>query len=244
MYRQFYSSTFVNNESPLMSNVIVYVSHENRVSHENQVSLEKNILCWQINFAQVSLFMLSYTILRVCFAKNSKNSLLASNIVSCIACWRCLIYHDLSELINYYWYDLVLMTIKKDKLMVFHHVVTLYAISHCPIYEDYEKIMSILWMCKLSDVFVHQYHIAQASDLLNYYPITVKIYQLITIIYTCVAWFVLRIIFIITLFPFQSTKANIMIPIFIAINFYWIIKRIKLAVKIAGTIKCESKYNR
>ncbi len=200
-------------------------------------------LCWQIDIKKVILFISSYILLCWVYEKNNKHQVLVSNIISCIACWRCLLYHDLSELISYYWYDLMLMTIKKDWLMILHHVFTIYGISHCPNYEDYDKIMSILWACKLSDVVVHQYHIAQASNLIEHYPIAIKIYQIVTIIYTCVAWFMLRIVFIMSLFPFYSAKANILIPIFVSVNLYWIIKRMKLAMKIASAIKNDIMEN-
>ena len=189
-------------------------------------------ICWQFDDWHVLYLLSSYILIVSIFNHKQKKEVLASSIISCFTCWKFIIDQNTTHLIQYYWYDLILVGIKLDWLMIAHHLFTIYGISHCTWYLDYDNIITILKVMKISDVLIYQYKITNALELEKHFPVGIRIYQCITHGSTCILWFVLRIIYILTLFPFETLKANSVIPIFLVINFYWIIKLSKLTTYI------------
>lgn len=198
--------------------------------------IDDSLLCWQYDIQHIVTLLLSYATLRVIFRSYQKNDTLASNIIANFACLRFVMYGNLSHIIQYYWYDLILVVYQLNWLMIVHHLFTLYGISHCPIFVDYDKVMQILQLTKSGDILMHHYKITNALELEEKYPRLIRIYQVFTITFTCALWILYRILGIANLFPFESTKANVLIPIFVLMNIYWIFKLINLSVRIVKSI--------
>ena len=144
---------------------------------------------------------------------------------------------DLDLMISYYWYDLLLVIYMRDYLMIAHHIFTVYGISHCEWYVDHAKVVMMLKTMKTSDVLMHHYKITDALELEKKYPIGIYIYQIFTVSFTCVTWLILRIFNTLTLFPFISAKANILIPLFLVINFVWILKLLALVSRLCSKVQ-------
>lgn len=195
------------------------------------------VVCWQFNPTQVVKYLLAYLIIRLLSSNYPKSHQFATNIISNISCWTYVLTGDLDLMISYYWYDLILVLCVKDYLMIVHHIFTLYGISHCTWYVDHAKVVTMLKTMKTSDVLTHHYKITDALELEKKYPVGIYMYQIFTVSFTCIMWLVLRIFNTLTLFPFTSTKANILIPLFLAINFAWIFKLVALVSRLCSKVK-------
>jgi hypothetical protein len=163
-------------------------------------------------------------------AKNAKVIVAAS--VSALSCLQYVITKDISGIINYYWYDLVISIMAKNKIMIAHHIFTLYAISHCPSHVEYQNVINMMYYMKLSDVVLHHYKISNLLQLDIKYPKFIKTYQLITLSYTVCAWAYLRFYYCLTLLPLNTTEANIMLPGFLAVLFTWWYKLVKITYNV------------
>lgn len=207
--------------------------------YDSPLSLSTDIpvVCWQFNPTQVAKYLLAYFVIRLLSSNYPKSHQLATNLVSNISCWIYVLNGDLDLMISYYWYDLILTLYIKDHLMIIHHIFTLYGISHCLWYSDHDKVIIMLKTMKTSDILMHHYKITDALELEKKYPIGIYVYQICTVSFTCVMWLVFRIFNTLTLFPFTSTKANVLIPIFLLINFAWIFKLLVLVSRLCSKIR-------
>ncbi len=199
----------------------------------------ESIICWQTEYQNIFILLAVNVLLTWLFKRYPKKEIIATNLISSFECWRYVLYGNLSHLIQYYWYGLIMMIIQKDWIMVAHHLFTIYGISHCPWYVDYNKVMDMLLVMKFSDLFIHHYKITNGLELERLYPIGIRVYQVITISITALMWFVFRIMLVATMYPFNSTKANILIPIFQLVILMWIVKLLKLAGSLVSKIYVE-----
>ena len=193
---------------------------------------EDYVVCWQFNPQRVLMHAMVYFMIRLITNKYPKNHQIASNIISSYSCVAYVLTDDLEQLISYYWYDLVIMLCNRDYIMIAHHLFTIYGISHCTWYLDYEKVFIMLKTMKLSDVLVHHHKIVDALELEKKYFTLATVYKIFTVFVTCVLWVLLRVIHTATLFPFEVLKTNILIPIFLLVNVAWVIKLLFLVKRL------------
>ncbi len=194
------------------------------------------LICWQFNGEQILVYFGMYFALSILTYRYPKSHQISSNIVSNASCWIYLLSNNVDRLISYYWYDLILMILHGDHLMILHHVFTLYGIMHCPSYVDYSKIMLMLRIIKASDILIHHYKIIDGFNPQGVRYLLAKIHQFIAVLYTCISWFLLRIIAVIYLFPFMSVKANVLIPVFLMLQIVWLWKLTKTLKHILNDI--------
>ena len=201
-------------------------------------NLRKKDVCYQINFIYVIGFMLLYQFMyrkakRLQYINNVKVHQLVSNLISNITCVLFLFTHNKDLIFSYYWYDLTMMYLTLDKVMIIHHVFTLHGISHCPDYPDYDNIFSVLYIMKLADVFMHYYKILDTLQIDNRYSKFIIVFiQIITVILTGILWLIFRVFYILNMFPFKTDKTNFIVFAFIIANIYWITKLYRLVVKL------------
>lgn len=167
----------------------------------------------------VNIFTI-YAILSYSFKNYENRHLLASNIVSLMCCWRYIAYKNTSHVISYYWYDLVLSIIKRDKLMILHHLFTLYALAHTILHPDYQVIVDVMYAVKCSDIFIHFDKIVKNLEFVNTMS---DLFRLTTILLTYVLWIKYRLIYIITYIPYLKTNTNVILAIlFVCICAVWL----------------------
>jgi hypothetical protein len=205
----------------------------------NNTNVYLQVVCMQFNSNQIIYYLLAYAVLMGITRGYPKRHQFVSNLISSYSCIYYLITGDLPRMISYYWYDLIIMLAVRDYLMIAHHIFTLYGILHCSWYPDYENIIIALKIMKTSDILMHHYKITDGLELEKKYPLFITMYQIFTIGFTCLAWLRYRIFYMISLFPFETTKANILMPLFLITNFLWIFKMGFLINRLCKRLKFE-----
>lgn len=199
-------------------------------------------ICFELDVHQVTYLLLAYYFLYSLAERYPKRHILVSNLISSASCWKFVFTQDLSSLISYYWYDLILMTYHRSWLYVSHHVVTLYFLMHCEDSPDYENLILLSWTMKASDLLIHHYKITDAMELDLYYPRATKIYQLITTSITILAWVALRCVATLMVMPVNVPVNNFILPAFVLVNMWWVVKMCSLVKKIWQDLKL-SKFH-
>lgn len=178
--------------------------------------------CIYFNIAEISKYYLLYFGLLFLFRNNKRPSELSALVVSSLVCWKCIIFRSHAGIVSYYWYDLFLMLHKQDKLMILHHLFSLYSLNTCSWNPDYERIYTSLFLLKTADLFLHHYKISDMLDI----PKTkcLYIYQLIISILTFILWIVFRLILPFGIYPFYNKYYELSCMILHIVNFLWSVK--------------------
>lgn len=222
---------------------ILYKEHaqymENYNAFENFEPLYDTI-CLQFRVHKVLQYFMMYLVLRLITSGYKKSDNLSSCIVSMLVCWKCIITRDMRDVIDYYWYDLALALVRKDSLIILHHVISLYALQHCSDHPDYERIHIATVLMKTGDVVLHHYKITDALELYDKWPIGIRVYQMMTMSATIGLWIVFRVIMPMALYPFESYTFYVIAVGFHCFNVYWIYKMCILTKSIGEKIMKKS----
>ena len=180
-------------------------------------------------------------VLNAIFRSYRKRQIASMHIISTLACLEFMFTRNLSALVAYYQYDLIVSFIVDDRLMMLHHVFTLYGIQHCSTFADWNAVWQILILMKSSDLLIHQYKITNALELEKRWPEFITRYQVFALTYTIITWMIYRVYYILRMMPFTTLKANIIIPIFVAFNLYWIHKQWSILLKVIDGYRMRTR---
>lgn len=193
-----------------------------------------NNMCFEFDVYKIVKYFLMYALLRFVTKKYKKRQVLSSNLVSMYVCWRFLLVRDFSDVIAYYWYDLVLSIVARDPLMVLHHLVSLFGLQQCFWHPDYESIRLGAVLLKSGDLFLHHYKITDALELYNRFPLGTRIYQACTVFATILLWLYFRVFRALDVYPFETSMFHFVAVVFHCLNMMWIVK---LCILLFKTIK-------
>jgi hypothetical protein len=199
---------------------------------------EDQFICMSYDISQITMFFVVYAALYCILdvRKYKKAFEITSLIISSLACWLFVYSLDYNLLLSYYWYDIVLMIYNRDITMIAHHWLVIYGLCHCPTYGDYQNVLMMILSAKISDLFVHQNKIISYLDLESgnrtTFKTAIKLWRLSSILITLILWALFRFLFIMSLFPFNTLEANILMPIFLLVNAMWVPKLIQNATTI------------
>lgn len=201
----------------------------------------------RINVPQILLFIGTYLFILDRINVKYKNRIykhhqFVSNVMSNATCILFLYSGDINMLISYYWYDLIFMIWQKDILMILHHIITIYGISHSETHSDYNNMLIVLLRMKTGDVFMHYYKIIDSIKFNNEWQILAYFVQYTSVLITLLLWLIFRITFILGMFPFNTLKANMVVTSFTIVNIWWTCKMHILAKKIYRRICNEMRY--
>jgi hypothetical protein len=197
--------------------------------------------CLYFDIAEISKYYLLYFCLLYLFQNNKRSTELSALVVSSLVCWKCILFRSHAGIVSYYWYDLFLMIHKKDKLMILHHLFSLYSLNTCSWDPDYERIYTSLFLLKTGDLFLHHYKISDIIDI----PKTkwVYIYQLVISFLTLVLWIVFRIILPFGMYPFYNKYYEVSCMVLHIVNFLWVVKLYFTIERIYYKLITYDKYN-
>jgi len=144
---------------------------------------------------------------------------LASTLTAMLACWTHVLffYPDDAWIVAYYWFDLVIMIIVKDYLLMVHHLVVLYGLYQDVSHPDYHSIHMLLYVIKIGDLFLHIPYIIEQFKW--NYPKTFTAFR----IFNLASWTVCRLWFT-WVTPFVSWDHLLIKVFFIPLNLWWMNK--------------------
>lgn len=192
------------------------------------------MVCFSFNAYNYVTLLIIYFLLVLVFKNYEKKQILASNILAALNLYAYLWTENFELIINYYIYDTTITILHKDYLMLIHHMVTLYGITHCSDHADYYTMQKLVYIIKSSDLLFHHYQITKSLHLTQYKA--VKIYQLFTIVFTMLAWTVLRFGVVISMMPFNTYKTHALVLFIHFANLWWLTKLFALSCKIYNSL--------
>jgi hypothetical protein len=184
--------------------------------------------CFDFNPFGVLTYFSLYLILS---SENKKE--LASLCISLLTTWKYVFVGG--NLLSYYVYDLILMLISRDYLMILHHLVSIYTLGLCPSHLDYNLVAYVFWLCKVGDLFIHVPKIMNLTDK----PIIQKlIIQFISCVMTVILWIYFRI-YLFRYLDIRSVEYIFLYWVFQFFHILWIIKYSKLAIYYFTQLRIE-----
>lgn len=155
--------------------------------------------------------------------------------ISMLTCWRYVLFRDVTQLVQYYWFDLLVSIVQLDTLMVVHHIVTLYLLAFCPDDPDYAIIQKVIYGIKCGDIVMHYTNITRGLQLKTTKMLLVS--QLLANVYTVIAGLWFRLYCIVAAMPINDLFGNIVAAALVYMNVFWLWKFAKNASKIVKTLK-------
>jgi hypothetical protein len=133
-----------------------------------------------------------------------------------------LIFRNVNLLIAYYVYDLIIIILcyKKDRLLIIHHIISLYALTINPSGPDYDNIMSTAYLQKLGDLFLHIQKIYGLRKV-NIENVTTRITFLKIALCT---WILTRILLSFRCYPFHAYDIWLIALLIHCANVIWAFK--------------------
>lgn len=209
---------------------------------ETQYSWDDNYdLCVEISLANIIKHFILYGLLRLVTYRYEKSHILSNHIVSMLVCWKFMLSYNFSDVIAYYWYDLMLSVWHRDSFMILHHLVSLYSLQQCSWHPDFESIRLAAVYLKSGDIVLHHYKIIDALEIYNNYRLKLRIYQAISVLITILLWLYYRVYRCIEVYPFETTTFYVIAIIFHLLNVLWIVKLCVLLKKITLKIFTSSR---
>ena len=208
-----------------LANYIDYIVPEiNSESYDTTHRYKLYNYCVDFNPYSIITYYLYYFLGFFIFRNYTKRHILITNIISSYVCWCCVLLGHTNNLLSYYYYDLPLLFIKKDVVLIMHHILTIFCLNFC--LSDYDGIIfyKCLFLFKYSDLLLHHHKIIDALEIKNKYPLIVRIYQLIINLYTLFSWIILRIILPFGVYPVTTIYNNILCVLFHIGNIWWTYK--------------------
>jgi hypothetical protein len=178
----------------------------------------------------VMTIIVLYLLLSLKFHDCKKREELVTNIISNVICCYFVFTNDYAVLISYYWYDLWVSTTRKDAVIITHHLITMLALFQTPSNLDYFDINQLVVFMKSTDVLMHHYKIISILQLNGLIVDNTKWskYKLFALCFTIVSWIFVRVVYATSLMPLQTTLTNILLPVFVLGNLFWIYKMLVL----------------